>query len=259
MFLILAIFSFIVGSVFASFIGVIAYRLPRGMSIVKPDSFCPSCKHSIKWYDNIPIISYIILGGKCRYCKGKIGISSLIFEIIGGISFLLIFLQFGISIDTLFLMAICFILLMIGLIDYYNHFIYDWSNYTFLGLSLIYIIYLSVMGKFVPIEYLIGGLLGFGVFLLIRIVGKLAMKQECLGMGDVILMGAGGLLLGYKSLLLAVLIASVFGAILSLVLIALKIKSREDEIPFGPYLILGIYIAMVYGKTIIDWYLGVMF
>ena len=92
--IIIGVFLFILGTVLASFIGVVIYRVPNKMSIVKPDSFCPCCKTPIKWYDNIPLLSYLILGGKCRYCKAKIGINSFLLELSGGILFLLAFLMY---------------------------------------------------------------------------------------------------------------------------------------------------------------------
>ncbi len=255
---ILGIFSFLLGTILASFSGVVIYRVPKHISIVKPNSFCGNCNKPIKWYDNIPIISFLILKGKCRYCHEKIGWFSFILELLGGISFLLIYLKFKISIDTLFLFLITWLFLIIAGIDYYNHFIYDTTQIIFLILSLGYVVYFSIIANKFPTEYLIGAAVGFSFFFLIRVIGAFFLKRECLGMGDVILMGTAGLLLGYKALLLAVLLGSLIGSIISLLLIGLKIKNKEEEIAFGPYLIIGIYIAMVYGKDIINWYLGLV-
>lgn len=252
---IVGVFCFIFGAIIASFNGVVIHRVPLHLSIVSPGSMCAECKEKIKWYDNIPILSYIILRGKCRHCHTRIGISSLILEIVGGLVFLLAFIQFRYSFDTVFCMLISWILIIIAGIDYKHHVIYDWSSIIFLALSIAYFIYNITFHQLPYWDFIIGGAIGFLVFFLIRVVGKWIKKVECLGMGDVILMGIAGLLLGYKSLLLAVLFGTFIGSIIELTLIALKKKDRNAEIAFGPYLILGILIALFYGQAIIEWYL----
>lgn len=258
MILIFSIFSFILGSALASFASVVIYRVPNHQSIIKPNSYCISCMKEIKWYDNIPILSYIILRGKCRSCKAKIGLFSFFLELIGGISFLLIFLKFGFHIETIIYMLITFILLIIFGIDYTTYEIYDFSLIIFGILSLVLIIYESIINKAFPTENIIGLLAGGMSFFLIRVIGKLIYKQEALGMGDVLLMAIAGFMLGWKNLLLAILIGSLLGSIISLFLIAIKVKNKESQIAFGPYLVTGIFIAMVYGQDIIHFYLGLV-
>lgn len=253
--IILAIFSFILGAILASFGGVIIARVPNGESIVKPQSHCSNCNNNLKWYDNIPILSFIILRGKCRYCKTKIGYFYFIIEILGGLSFLLVFLQFKISYNTIIGFFISFILLIMAGLDYKTHYVYD--------LSLISLFLVSAASYIIPqiinLEFNSDGLIGLAVgflgFLLIRKIAKLITKEEALGLGDVYLMGAAGLLLGWQNLLLSVLFGSVIGAIIEVTLIIIKKKNRESEIAFIPYLALGIFLAYLYGNTIIDWYL----
>jgi leader peptidase (prepilin peptidase)/N-methyltransferase len=131
----IAVFAFIFGAVFASFGGVVAYRVPKRQSIVKPDSYCPSCGKSIKPYDNIPIISWLILGGKCRSCKAKIGVFSLICEFFGGIGFCGAYLMYGGSLKTLpifiALLFLVFLFLIVAAIDYETHDIYNVSLIIF--------------------------------------------------------------------------------------------------------------------------------
>ena len=253
--IILAIFSFILGAILASFGGVIIARVPNGESIVKPQSHCSNCNNNLKWYDNIPILSFIILRGKCRYCKTKIGYFYFIIEILGGLSFLLVFLQFKISYNTTIGFFISFILLIMAGLDYKTHYVYDLSLISlFLVSAASYIISQIINLEFNP-DGLIGLAVGFLGFLLIRIIAKLITKEEALGLGDVYLMGAAGLLLGWQNLLLSVLFGSVIGAIIEVTLIIIKKKNRESEIAFIPYLALGIFLAYLYGNTIIDWYL----
>ncbi len=253
--IILAIFSFILGAILASFGGVIIARVPNGESIVKPQSHCSNCNNNLKWYDNIPILSFIILRGKCRYCKTKIGYFYFIIEILGGLSFLLVFLQFKISYNTIIGFFISFILLIMAGLDYKTHYVYDLSLISlFLVSAASYIIPQIINLEFNP-DGLIGLAVGFLGFLLIRIIAKLITKEEALGLGDVYLMGAAGLLLGWQNLLLSVLFGSVIGAIIEVTLIIIKKKNRESEIAFIPYLALGIFLAYLYGNTIIDWYL----
>lgn len=253
--IILAIFSFILGAILASFGGVIIARVPNGESIVKPQSHCSNCNNNLKWYDNIPILSFIILRGKCRYCKSKIGYFYFIIEILGGLSFLLVFLQFKISYNTIIGFFISFILLIMAGLDYKTHYVYDLSLISlFLVSAASYIIPQIINLEFNP-DGLIGLAVGFLGFLLIRIIAKLITKEEALGLGDVYLMGTAGLLLGWQNLLLSVLFGSVIGAIIEVTLIIIKKKNRESEIAFVPYLALGIFLAYLYGNTIIDWYL----
>ncbi|MDY4788913.1 MAG: prepilin peptidase [Bacilli bacterium] len=250
-----SVFIFILGTVLASFIGVIIYRVPNKMSIVKPDSFCPHCKQKIKWYDNIPILSFIILKGKCRYCHSPIGYFSFILEILGGVSFLLAFLQFRLSYDLIFVLLLVCLFLVIGGIDYQTHYIYDLTQVIYFILTLGYVSYLVFYLKMDYMPYLIGALVGFLFFFLIKVIGKLVMKQECLGMGDVILMTISGLLLGYQCLIIAILVGSLLGSIIEVTLISLKKKSRDSEIAFGPYLLIGTYFALLYGNLLIDFYI----
>ena len=253
---IIGIFMFILGSVIASFLGVVIFRVPQNMSIIKPNSFCPNCKSSIKWYDNIPIISYICLRGKCRNCKSKIGISSLLLELLGGVLYLLAFLSYGLSYDLLFIIPIISLLIIIAGIDMHYQIIYDWSWISLLIVTSGYVLYLGLTKWEVPYENFIGASIGFLSFLLIRVVGKLVAKQEVLGMGDVILMGIAGLLLNYKVWLFALLVGSLLGSIIEITLLILKKREKGESVAFGPYLVSGILIGILYGNQVINWFLS---
>ena len=214
----LAIAFFIFGIIIGSFSNVVIYRLPNNLSIVKPRSACPKCHKEIKWYDNIPILSYVLLKGKCRECHEKIPFRYPLVEGIMGIMYLLASI------------------LILGFAHLVFVFINDGFEETF--------------------SHLLGMVFGFGLLLLVRRLGFVFYKREALGFGDVKLMGASGLFLGLGLTLLSFLIASITGAIIETILMKTKVRKKHAEIPFGPYLILGMLISLFFGNMIISWYFG---
>lgn len=255
---IIGAFIFILGTIIASFLGVVIYRVPNNMSIIKPNSFCPNCKKEIKWYDNIPLISYLVLRGKCRYCKSKIGIGSFLLELMGGVLFLLAFIFYKLSYDLIFILPIISILIVIAGIDLKHQIIYDWSWIILLILSAGYVLYKSLVAWQIPWDNFIGAGVGFGSFLLIKIIAKLVAKREALGMGDVILMGIAGLLLNWKVWLFALLVGTLLGTIIEVSLIIFKKRKRSESVAFGPYLVVGILTGLLVGEQVINWYLSLV-
>lgn len=254
----IAVFAFIFGAVFASFGGVVAYRLPRGQSIVKPDSYCPACNKDIKPYDNIPIISWLVLGGKCRSCKAKIGVFSLLCEIFGGIGFCGAYLMYGDSLNTLpifiALLFLVFLFLIVAAIDYETHDIYNVTLIIF-GVIALFIFLYRVLALNESIWSFLGGAaLGFGFFGIIALVSKLILKRDALGSGDIWLVGIGGLMLGAFPLLIAILIATLLGSVIELLRIKFGKQERESEIAFGPYLLLGMGLMAIFGDQLLDFY-----
>lgn len=254
----MAVFAFIFGAVFASFGGVVAYRVPKGQSIVKPDSYCPSCRKNIKPYDNIPIISWLILGGKCRSCKTKIGVFSLLCEIFGGIGFCGAYLMYGDTLSTLpifiTLLLTVFLFLVMAAIDYETHDIYNVTLIIFGAVAIFISLYRTIALNESVWSFLGGAALGFGSFGLIALTSKLILKRNALGSGDVWLVGIGGLMLGAFSLLIAILIATLLGSVIELAKIKLGKQDRESEIAFGPYLLLGIGFMAIFGNALLDFY-----
>ena len=260
--ILIAIFAFVFGAVFASFGGVIAYRAPKGLSIVKPDSYCPSCKKPIKGYDNIPVLSWIILGGKCRYCKSKIGVFSLLMEICGGLGFMCAYLQYGKSFTTMpifvALMLLVFLFVIMAGIDHETHDIYDITLIIFGVISLFIAIYRIVVFNSNIGDHIGGALLGFGFFGAIKLIARIILKKDALGTGDIYLVGIGGLMIGAFPLLLAILFSTLLGSVIEVVKIRLSKTQREAEIAFGPYLLLGIGAMAIYGEAIMKFYWEVM-
>ena len=250
--IIIGIFSFIFGACIASFCGVVSSRVPKGESINRPASHCVACNHKLSWYENIPILSYIFLGGKCKNCKAKIPIFYFLLEVIGGLSFLALYLVFGFTLEYFIGILLTILFLIIAGIDYDTHDIYDITTIIFGVISIIYVVTKSILTKTVPYNEFIGAVGGFIVFYLIRFISMRVYKQEALGLGDVLLVLVAGFLLGYLKLILAILFASLLASILELSLIALKKKNRESEIAFGPYLLFGFGFSFIFGDLIFN-------
>jgi len=234
------VFAFLFGAVFGSFMNVLIYRLPRGVSIVKPRSFCPKCKKPIPGYENIPIISFLILRGRCARCRAPISWQYPAVEALTGIVFLFLFLRYGISFDYLFYLFFFCGLIVISGIDFTHQLIPDIISMPGIILGIIY-----QLTKHNLILGLIGAAFGGGLILLIRVLGGWAYKKEVMGMGDVYLTAMIGAFVGFPNIILAIFIAAVFGAIIGIIYLAVTRKQRETPIPFGPFLSLGGAVVIV--------------
>lgn len=242
---------FIYGLIIGSFLNVCIYRIPREESIVFPSSHCPICNTTLKWYDNIPFFSYMLLKGKCRYCSTKISIQYPIVETLNAIIYLILFYYFKLSLDFIYLSLISSVLIVITFIDLKEMIIPDVLVIILLILSVLYKI-LNYYLYNVPPQILnsLGGLLiAGGLFLAIVILSKGGM-----GGGDVTLISALGFILGIKYILLNIFLSFILGAIISIILLITKIKDRKDPIPFGPFIILGFYITVLFGERIMNFY-----
>jgi len=247
----MGVLIFVFGLVLGSFANVCIYRLPKGKSIVSPSSYCPYCKKPILWYDNIPLLSYIILKGRCRYCKKKISPRYFVIELLTGILFFLIYRNFGLT-SSFFVYAIFVLsLIIVGFIDIDTFLISDVIVIPCIFFGLIFstafphIHHLS--GNFESFIYSIEGLLlGGGLLILLAFVGKIAFKKDAMGGGDVKLLAMIGSFLGWKCVFLTLFFGSLFGTVISLILIGLKKKKIEDYVPFGPYLGLGAVISLFF-------------
>jgi len=242
---------FILGLAFGSFANVVIYRLPKGKSIVRPGSQCPSCGKNILWYDNIPLLSFILLKGRCRFCKTKISVRYFIVELITGLLFLALYLKFGLTINLLIYAVFTLCLLIMGFIDIDTYLISDVIVLPGIAVGLLFSVFFPRMHygltKVESIWYsLIGILVGCGILIFLAMVGKLLFRKEAMGGGDIKLLAMIGGFLGWKSVFITIFFASLLGTIISLTLIALKKKKMEDYVPFGPYLGLGAIIALFY-------------
>lgn len=244
--------SFLFGAIVGSFLNVCIYRLPREESIVFPGSHCPYCKTPIRFYDNIPIISYIFLRGKCRYCSHSISPQYPIIEWLTALSSVLLFIKYGISLNYLIYFAFVSALIVITVIDLYHQIIPDVISLPGIGVGLLSSLILSNITFW---ESLIGIISGGGILFLVAVGYQWLFKREGMGGGDVKLLAMIGAFLGWKSVFLTIILSSFIGSVVGIVLIAIKGKNLKYAIPFGPFLSLGAVISLFYQNEIIYWYL----
>ncbi|MBI5574008.1 MAG: prepilin peptidase [Elusimicrobia bacterium] len=239
------IFIFILGLFFGSFSNVVIRRMPYGNSIVKPASHCPKCLIPIKCIDNLPILSFIFLGGKCRNCKTKISFEYPIVELLTGLLFLSGYLNFGISFNFLIFLILSVLLIIISFIDLHLRIIPDILTISLLIFGLAS----SFFNPIVSLNFLnsLKGALFGGTFLfLVAWIGEKIYKKEVMGGGDIKLLAAGGSFLGCHNVFLAILIACFIGGLTGLFLILIGNKKKSDFIPFGPFISLGIIILFYF-------------
>lgn len=226
-------FAFIFGAVVGSFLNVCIYRLPDKTSIIKPLSRCPHCEKPIRFYDNIPIISFFILKGKCRDCGGKISWRYPLVELLTGILALLLFLKFGLSLKFLAAFVFAAALVVITFIDLDHKIIPD--IITLPGIPIFLLAGIFIMKVPWP-EALIGVLVGGGVLFAIAFVYEALTKREGMGGGDIKLLGMIGGFFGWKALIFILLASSLTGALIGIAAMIIKKQDMKYALPFGPFL-----------------------
>lgn len=235
------------GLVIGSFLNVCIYRIPRKESVVTVPSHCPDCNTKLKPYDLIPVFSYLFLKGKCRYCSAKISIRYPLVESLNALLFLLCYLRFGLSIHLIPKLILCSVLLVISAIDI--------DTQEIPNGAVILIIILGIANVFSdPGLDWKQGLIGFFAASVPMLIIAL-ISNGGMGGGDIKLMAAAGLFLGWKNILIAFFFSCLIAGLTGVILIVGKKRGRKDKIPFGPFLALGILTAMFYGMDIIRWYL----
>ena len=275
----LAFMAFVFGSMIGSFLNVCVYRIPKGVSVAKGRSHCPKCDRGIAWYDNIPILSWLILGARCRHCAQPISWQYPLVEGITGFLFLLVFLKFGLTVATLVYMALAASMVLVTFVD-----LTDWTipnEVTFPGIPLGVVF--SLVGMFYPesnliltdpVASLIGVLAGGGSLYLLDKAALLLLKKRGMGFGDVKLLAMLGAFFGWQGVILIIMMASLLGSVVGVAMIfAEKRRSRhvapesdeEDTVahaghylPFGPYLSLAGVLYMFFGPELVNLYLGAL-
>ena len=242
------VFWTLLGLCVGSFCNVLIFRIPKGEEFVRSSSHCMHCGHVLRWYENIPLVSWLAQGGKCRACKTRLSRQYPLVEAINGACWLLAFAVSGDMVRVILLSLLSSILLVVALIDWRTFTIPNGLNLAIFVLGVVRVITDPANW----LSYLIGMVCVSGLFLLIYI----ASKGNGLGMGDVKLMGAAGLLLGGMNILLAMIIGSVSGAVIH----SLRMKrGAGKKLAFGPYLAFGIWIAAFFGDAIWSAYLSLFF
>lgn len=261
--IIAAVFLFMLGLAFGSFLNVCIYRIPRKISIISPPSSCPRCGTPIKFYDNIPVLSYLLLGGKCRSCQDSISLQYPLVELTMGFLFLSLYLRLGLTFKLPVAIFFSFVLLLCGLIDLEWKIIPNVVVFPGLGISLALIVAESLLHPgLLPLAgspsawgSLAGLLCGSGLLLIIALASPLLFRKEGMGGGDVKLAAFIGIFLGWF-VLIALFFSFLLGGLVGLLLVVLKKKDSKDLISFGPFLALGSLIALFYGEELFRFYLS---
>lgn len=242
------IIIFLYGIVIGSFLNVCIFRIPKQESIVKVNSHCMSCGYRLKWYDLIPLFSYLFLGGKCRKCGAKISVQYPIVEALNGGLYLIAYAVCGWSIETLLYCFLFSALLALSVIDFRTYEIPLGFNLFILALGLVRVItdYANWL------DYGIGLLSVSGFLYVIYLITK----GRGIGGGDIKLMAVCGLLLGWRLILMAFLLGCIIGSVVHIA--RMKITKADHVLAMGPYLSVGVMIAALWGEQLLQWYLGML-
>lgn len=244
--ILLYIIIFLYGIVIGSFLNVCIFRIPKQENIVKIRSHCMNCGYQLKWYDLVPVFSYLCLGGKCRSCKQKISVQYPLIELLNGVLYCIVFAVYGISVEALLYALLTSALITLSVIDLRTYEIPVGINIFILTLGLIRI----VTDYADWLDYAVGFFLVSGFLYIVYLVTK----GRGIGGGDIKLMAVSGLLLGWKQILLAFVLGCIIGSVIHM--IRMKMSGQGHMLAFGPYLSVGIMIAALAGDQMIAWYLS---
>ena len=272
----IAVFAFVLGLVLGSFLNVCILRIPQRKSIVLPASACPNCGAPIHFYDNIPVISYLILQGKCRGCKTKISPMYPVVELLTGFLFLLCYLVFGLSIETLKWCIFSALIVVLVFTDFRERILPDAINYPGLAIGLLLSLFTAPsdgtagwlarqMFSYPPptpaislADALLGAAVGSSVLWLVSEAYYRLRHREGMGLGDVKMMLMAGAFLGLKRTVLTILAGSLIGSVLGGIYILCFSKGRDFELPFGVFLGIAALVVVFFGTPIVTWYVSLM-
>ena len=243
--ILLYIIIFLYGIVIGSFLNVLIYRVPKGENIVVVRSHCMSCGYQLRWYDLIPLFSWLALRGKCRVCREKISVQYPLIEALNGVLYLVVFHRFGISIESLLYCLLFSALLALSVIDFRTYEIPVGFNYFILALGLIRVA--TDWRNWAT--YVIGFLAVSACLYLLYIVSD----GRAIGGGDVKLMATCGLLIGWKLIILAFLLGCILGSVIHV--IRMRVTGEDHVLAMGPYLSMGVALAVLYGEAFLQWYI----
>jgi leader peptidase (prepilin peptidase)/N-methyltransferase len=241
------LFLFIIGLAFGSFFNVCISRIPQGKSIIYPPSRCEVCNTKLKPLDLVPVASFLLLRGKCRYCGSKLSWRHPGIEFFTGILFVMVYQIIGLNINLIIFLFLLSLLLIISFIDIDYYCIPNSLIIVGLGIGVFFQIFFPYQ---LFLESIGGFFLGGGILFIIALVSRGGM-----GGGDIKLGGLIGFFLGWKMTLLSLFIAAFLSSITGIFFILLKKKSRKDPIPFGPFLSIGTFISILWGNHLLTWYL----
>lgn len=269
--MVIGIIAFIAGSMIGSFLNVCIHRLPRDESIVRPArSYCPKCRATIRWYDNVPVLSYLVLGGRCRRCGWRIPARYVVVELMAAslTAFTVVrFAEEGWALTVVYV-ALVNTLIAVTFIDLEHLIIPNEISIpgVFVGMAAAALLpslqaggILGLGGRLGALaSSVLGAVVGGGVIYVVGVAGKLALRKEAMGGGDVKLMAMVGAFIGWRLVLLSIFMGSLFGSIIGVMFLAMRKADMQTRIPFGPYLALGSVVSLFYGNALFAWYSGLL-
>ncbi len=245
-------FVVVLGLCIGSFVNVVIYRLPRKKSLIRPGSACPGCGQTIKWYLNIPVLSYLFLRGRCAGCGERISFRYPLVEMTTGILFLLFFRQYGLSVTTIGFWLLSAALVAVFFIDLDFKIIPDAITLPGIVVGLVFSL---VSDHQTIVSSLLGILAGGGTFLAMGLLGQAIFKKESLGGGDIKLAAMLGAFLGPLRVFLIFISSAAIGLLVSIVILTISARFRRERLmPFGPFLVLAAILVVFYGAGFVDWY-----
>lgn len=240
------IIIFLLGICIGSFLNVCIYRIPLKQDIVKLPSHCMSCGRRLKWYELIPVFSFLIQGGKCRSCKQKLSVQYPAIELLNGLLYVLIVALYGMSMQSVIYCLLASVLIVISVIDFRTYEIPLGCN--------IFILILGIAQVIIALPHMSQYVIGFFAVSLLLYLVWLISKGRAIGGGDIKFLAAAGLLLGWQKIILAFVLGCVIGSIIHL--IRMKVQNVDRTLAFGPYLSIGVLLAALFGERMIGLYLG---
>jgi len=243
-------FAFLFGSIVGSFLNVCILRLPEEKSLLFPSSHCPHCQQPIRFYDNIPLISYLVLRGRCRFCGQPISPQYVIVELLTALLSLLLFLHYSL-IEYFIYFAFFSSLVVVTFIDLKHQIMFDAISLPGIGAGFLASF---VLPRITYLDSLLGIALGGGILYLVRSGYYLITKTEGMGKGDVYLLAMIGAFLGSKAVVITIFLSSFLGAVVGVTIIMIKGKSRKYAIPYGPFLSIGALLSLFWGDVLLAWY-----
>ncbi len=240
--------AFVFGTLIGSFLNVCIYRVPRRLSIVAPRSYCPHCRHGIPWYDNVPLVSYLLLGGRCRSCRARISPVYPLVEAVTGLLSLALFLRFDVSPAYWVYFALSAALVAVTFIDLKHMIVPDIISLPGIVAGLLWGLRAGLPGL---LESLGGAVAGGGGLLLVAEAYRALRKREGLGGGDIKLLAMIGAFFGWKGVLFSLLVGSLTGSVVGIAIVIIEKKNMKYALPFGPFLSLGALAFLFWGADIL--------
>lgn len=244
---------FLFGIAIGSFLNVCIHRLPLDQSLWSPPSHCPACRQRIRWRDNIPLLSFLWLGGKCRDCKAPISRRYPLVELLNGLGYVLLVWKIGLTWPALVYALLFSALLVVTFIDLQYQIIPNEITFPGMALGILAGTLVLPQGFW---SSLTGLLLGGGLFYLVAVLSERVLKREGMGGGDIKLIAMIGAFLGWQNVLLTIFIGALLGSVMGVLLILLAGRGRREPIPFGPFLSVAAMTALFWGDQILYWYLS---